>query len=368
MKRVISVAVAAFIAVAVGSVSGLTLATFTDSAANSGMSVGTKRVFPGVRTLAAYSIRDNSSASTNDRTNEFLQFNDSRSVTSGTWPHGAFDSARFLGFRMSQHLAGGLATSGVELNLASSYSGAPLTTLCYYVQTRLVSTGTVLTSHPTTCVAPSLGPLSTTVALPEVTSTDIANDVEVRIYAHTTLLPGGVAIVDQATVTGSTPYGAFTQPPYQYEDATAPSPAPSVTTPWSLALADASNYRSDGRWGVNFNAGRYIDFDVDSDVPAAAVITSATLTHSVREADGADVCWFVQTWTTVLVGQHGSELAPFCSSGASFGTQVISLPEINTPAEANALTMRVFAWIPSAGPTRDTLHDVLTVGINYHLD
>jgi hypothetical protein len=361
MKRLASVAVATFTAVAVGSVSGVTLATFTDSAANSGTSVQTKKVFPGVRTLAAYSIRDYSNGGAErDNSNEFLAADGIVDVT-GTWPT-AFSAIRYLSFQTSSHLAGGLATSGVDFNVRGATASG---TLCFYVETRLVSTGAVLASHGTAAAPLACTSSATladlTVPLPEVTSTDVANDLEMRIYAQSTT--GDTATVDVATVTGSTPYGTFTLPPAQYVDAAG---AVAVTAPWSLAVADGTVYRNDGRWDTAFSASRYIDFDVDSDVPASAVITSATLTHSVKDFNSNTVCWYVETWTTALLATHGSAASPYCNTGSAYGTEVISLPEVDTPAEANALTIRVFAYVTTAA--RDTVHDVLTVGINYHVD
>lgn len=361
MKRLVATAVAVSTAVAVGSFSGLTFATFTDSASNSGLTVQTKKVFPGVRTLAAHSIRDYSNGGAErDNSNEFLSADGITDVT-GTWPT-AFSTTRYLAFQTSTHLAGGLATSGVDFNTRGATTSG---TLCFYVETRLRSTGAVLASHgsdtaPLACTS-SAALADLTVPLPEVTSTDIANDLEMRIYARSTT--GDTATVDVATVTGSTPYGSFTLPPVQYVDAAGATP---VTTPWSLAAADGTAYRNDGRWESAFDSSRYIDFDVDSDIPATAVITSATLTHSARDFNSNTVCWYVETWTTVLVGAHGSAASPYCNTGSAYGTEVISLPEIDTPAEANALTVRVYAFVSTAA--RDTLHDVLTVGINYHVD
>jgi len=361
VKRLAVAAVAAFTAVSAGALSGVTFASFSGTAANSGMAVQTKKVFPGVRTLAAYSIRDHSNGgAARDNSSEFLAADGITDVT-GTWPT-AFSATRYLAFQTSTHLAGGLATSGVDFNIRGATASG---TLCFYVETRLLSTGAVLASHgsaatPLACTA-SATLADLTVPLPEVTSTDIANDLEMRIYARSTT--GDTSTVDVATVTGSTPYGTFTLPPALYVDAAGATP---VTTPWSLAQADGSAYRNDGRWDTAFDASRYIDFDVDSDVPATAVVTSATLTHSVKDFNSNTVCWYVETWTTVLLATHGSAASPYCNTGSAYGTEVISLPEIDTPAEANALTVRVFASVSTAA--RDTLHDVLTVGINYHVD
>lgn len=361
MKRLASVAVAAFTAVAVGSVSGVTLATFTDTAANSGLAVSTKRIFPGVRTQAAYSIRDFSNGGAeSDNSSEFLAA-DGNTVVTGAWPT-AFDTTRYLSWQLSSHLAGGLATSNMTFNLRGNTASG---ILCFYVESRLVSTGALLATHgtpaaPLTCIgAAALGDLS--VAVPEVTSTEIANDLELRLYASSTT--GATSTVDIATVTGSTPYGGFTLPPAVYVDA---ADGIALTTPWSQASPDGAAYRNDGRWEATFDATRYIDFDVDSDVPASATVTSVTLQHSVKDFNNKTVCWYVETWTSVRVGTHGSEATPFCNTGGAYGTEVISLPEIDTPAEANALTIRVFAR--ASGGARDTLHDLTTVGINYHLD
>ena len=99
-------------------------------------------------------------------------------------------------------------------------------------------------------------------AIPEVTSTDQVNGLVVRVYPWETGTKTKVINVDLATVSGSTPYAAFTAYEIQSVDDTSGTPA---TTPWSLATVDATAYTAASELAV----GRSGDDEVPQARPSS---------------------------------------------------------------------------------------------------
>jgi hypothetical protein len=62
-----------------------------------------------------------------------------------------------------------------------------------------------------------------------VSSTDAANDLRIRVYGYDSA--AAASTLDEATVTGSTPYTSFTLYPIRYTDAASGTP---VSVPWEL--------------------------------------------------------------------------------------------------------------------------------------
>ena len=63
---------------------------------------------------------------------------------------------------------------------------------------------------------------------------------------------------------------------------------------------------------------------------------------------------------------QGSALSPVsCNSTILYGTDVVSLPEVDSTAEANTLTLRLF--IRNSGGNRST-HRTATLGVDSSLD
>jgi hypothetical protein len=123
----------------------------------------------------------------------------------------SFSAGRYLELDLNAPLPGGLdVTNGtLVIKLASD---TPVSTACYYVEVRRQSNGAVLSSHgssgsPLECVAGTT--FSTlNVSLSAVNTTDIADDLRVRVYAADT---GSAAVrIDRLVVSGDTPYSAFT--------------------------------------------------------------------------------------------------------------------------------------------------------------
>jgi len=67
-----------------------------------------------------------------------------------------------------------------------------------------------------------------------------------------------------------------------------------------------------------------------------------------------------------LLATHGSSGSPVsCSTGTSYQTDTVSLPEINTAAKANAVRIRMIVWNSGGGQSE---HRYADLSLDYHLD
>ena len=127
-------------------------------------------------------------------------------------------------------------------------------------------------------------------------------------------------------------------------------------------------YLSSSDWPTTFDVTRYLSLTFPAYVPAGSTVTGATFRHSYRSATVGDTtCYFFEVYNgATLLATHGSAGAPVsCNGTSSYVTDTVSLPEINTVAEANTLTIRLYVW-NSGG--RSSLHQLATLGVNYSHD
>lgn len=192
-------------------------ATFTNSMPV-GAAVGAGRIFSGSRDTVAFSVTDASSGSATDGSNSYAFASDGRYYTSYAFGS-AFDAARYLELDLNAPLPAGLNVSSGQLSLRFS-GGSGGTATCVYVEIRRASTGGLVSSHgssgsPLGC---SSGTTFTgaSASLGGVTTTDIANDLRIRIYASDSA--AGALRLDSATISGSTPYASFTLYPILTRD------------------------------------------------------------------------------------------------------------------------------------------------------
>jgi hypothetical protein len=208
-------------------------ALFTDSG-SSGAILGTKAIFPGERVTPAFIVGDASAGGAPvDRSSQLGFSGDGLTLTSSAWSN-AFDGNRYLDFDLNASLPGGLAVSSASFDLSfSSASGGA--TACYYFEVRRISTGAVLGTYgssgsPIDCVAGTTLTLSTTSIAASVSSTNVLNDLRIRVLGKDSGSNG--VVVDRATVTGSTPYASYTLYPVRFWDA---ADTTASTVPWELA-------------------------------------------------------------------------------------------------------------------------------------
>lgn len=169
------------------------------------------RIFRGERTTSAFAVSDVSSGTPADRSSTTAFASDSRYFTTRSWSS-SFSSSRYMELDLSAPLPAGLSVSNASLALRFA-SNAGSGSVCVYVEARRASTGAVLSTHGTSgsplgCTS---GSTYSTVNVPlaaAVSSTDIANDLRIRIYARDSA--ADALRLDRAAVVGDTPYITFT--------------------------------------------------------------------------------------------------------------------------------------------------------------
>jgi hypothetical protein len=354
--------------VVIGTATGGTLATFSQTTADGPDAFGAKHIFPGNRSLPAMDVRDATGASEANKSDPFSFAADSLTSTSaGTMASG---SNMHFDFTMTSQLPAGLAVSSATFNYRLASSGGS-GNACFWFQ--VVSGGSVIGTHGSYAAAAGCSTGSTqtqfATSIPEVGSTTVANGVLIRVFAWET---GSKKVVtDLATVTGSTPYGTFTS----YENIVTDTSTGGTTTNWSQAAADAVTYTTTNSFPTAASTSKYLKLTFDPAVPTGAVIASVTITLVWRPSAtvaSPGLCYYVDVLQgTTLLASHGSSSSPFAcnTSGTVMATSSISLTEVNTPARANALVAKFYMWGPACGggcPKGVADQGQLTV--NYSLD
>jgi hypothetical protein len=373
LGAVLGSALAAFVVVSVS------LAGLSSLATGGPQTVVTKRIFPGPRSVPAQDFRDASSGTESNKS-DALSYADG--VLDATSTAIASGTNRYLEYTMNGAQPGGLSVSSpvFDYRLASA-GGAQAGNACFWFDVR--SGGSVIGTHGSYAAAAgcSAGTTQTSfsIAIPEVTSTDQANGLVVRVYPWETGGKTKVVNVDLATVGGSTPYGAFTAYEIQSVDDTSGTPA---TTPWMLATVDATTYTDTTNWPSAAPATtRYLKPTFEPFIPTGSVVTGATLTNvwraSAAVTNGGSLCYYLETFTgTTSLGTHGSAASPQActNSGTVFTTDTVSLPEVNTAAKANGLVIKLYYWIsPLCGGAGNpacvkSVTDRAQVTFSYYLD
>ncbi len=328
---------------------GIGVASF-NAGNSSGFSVASGRIFPGARTTAAWSVADAGDGSAADVTFP-AAVGESSYLTTGTWSS-SFSGTRYLDIELSAPLPGGIPVSSVSFSFdfADDVGGQ---TACIYVEVYRASNSALLGSHgssgsPLACVTgTTLTHTATT--LGEVTASDTANDLRVRVYAKES---GSTALrVDVAAVTGSA-YAAFTLYPTAVGDR---STGTLSTTTWGLAAAgDGAVLTTANAWATAFAGGRYVTFTFPDEAPTSATVTAASFTLAYRAGlNGSNSCWYAEVYdgASTLIGTHGSSGSPIScnSSDSAWQTDVVTLSELDTGPELNSLQVKVY--FKTSGPS-----------------
>jgi hypothetical protein len=320
---------------------GIAFASF-DFGSSSGFSVATDRIFPAARTTTAWSVTDASSGSSSDVTFSTAVGEGSYFATKN-WST-SFSATRYVDFTLSSPLPGGLTASGVVFNFDFAANAAS-DTACIYFEVYRASTATLIGTHgssgsPVQCVT-GTGLTHTATALPEVTTSDIANDLLVRVYGDHDA--SSKMRLDLASVTGSA-YAGFNLYPISVGDR---SNGTMSTTTWGLAASGDSATLSTGTWPSTFSASQYLTFTFPDEAPTSATVSAASFALSYRAGtNGSNSCWYFEVYdsTGTLLATHGSGGSPIScnSSNSTYQTDTVSLPEVNTGARLNSLKVRVY--------------------------
>jgi hypothetical protein len=336
---VVGAAAAAFVSISVA------LAAFQSTVTGGGSAAyTTKRIFPGVRSTSAWTVRDASGGGVEATKDDALSYADGTTTTSGSAWATTFSTTRYLEFDFNSALPNGLSVSSPQLNfrMASTSNAA---TWCFYVEVYRVSTANLIGTHGSagspTCNSGTTQ-TTTNISVPEVSTTTIANDLRVRVYIDDS--KSKQSATDMVTVTGSTPYSSFTAYEQVYRDR---SSGTVTTADWGPGSAgDGFNYATASGWLATFSTTRYVKFTFDPGVPAGAVITAATLDFYYRtSAVGDNACWYMETYKGAsLLAAHGSSGSTIScnNSNTTYSTDNVSLPEVSTVANANSLTVKAY--------------------------
>jgi hypothetical protein len=371
-----------------GAVLGSTLAAFAVASASlaglSSLTTGnpqtiiTKRIFPGPRSVAAQDVRDASSGAEANKS-DALSYADA--VVTPTSTAIASGTNRYLDFTMNSGRPGGLSVSSPLFNFRlASGGGAQAGNACFWFEVR--SGGSVIGTHGSYASATgcSTGTTQTTIStsIPEVTSTDQLNGLVVRVYPWETGGKTKVVNVDLATVTGSTPYNAFTGYETQWVDDTSGTP---TTALWFAAAVDGTSYTDATNWPAAPATTKYLKLTLDPSVPTGSVVTAVSLTNvwhaSAAVTNGGTLCYYLEVFNgTTSLATHGSAASPQActSSGTVFSTDTVALPEVSDATKANNLVIKLYYWVsPTCGgggnPTCvKSVTDGAQVTFNYYLD
>jgi hypothetical protein len=345
----------------------VTYSAFHGTTSNPTSSFSAKRVFPGTRTTASWTIRDAAGGGAETNADDPLAVSgDGLVKTNGTNWATTFSATKYLEFDYDGHLPAGIAASGATFNLRIVGATAA-DTICWYVATYVKSTGTLITDHGSgsaTCAANPASPA--TVSLSELTTTDHVNDLTVRVYVRDATA-ARKSNVDVATVTGTYLSTSFTQNEISYNDF---SSGASVRTAWTLwSDADSTSYTTAG-WGTAFAGTKYVRLVLGSlGIPTGATVTAATLTFAYHSATGSTISWYCDVLSGgSTIGTHGSSTTPISSTASTTTPQTdsVSLSEVNTVARANDVTVK--AYMKSSTNNKAALLDKVTLDVTWFLD
>jgi hypothetical protein len=332
------------------------------------MTVSSKRIFPGVRSTSAWTLRDASGGGVEANADDALSYADGTVKTTSNWSS-SFASNRYLEFDFNRARPGGVSVSSATFNFRMAANGAG-ETACFYVAVYRVSTGALLATYggsgsPVGCNSTIVQTTYTQSIAGAVTDSTILNDLRVRVYGNES---GGRPMkVDMATVTGSIVSTSVTAYEQIYRDQASGT---ATTANWAVATSgDGTDYLSAANWSSAFSTLRYLKLTFDPGVPTGSVITSASIDfyyHANTPANTA--CWYMETYNGLtLLGTHGSSGTPIsCNTGSTtFSTDNVVLSELTTVANANNLTIKVY--MKESG-NKKTQIDLARLNVNYYLD
>ena len=363
--RLVLAGIAAVVLLACGA--GGAIAAFTATTTNPGNTFTAAASFAATSTSTGYGLIDESSNGQPVDATWPVAFDDSILYTTSAWAN-AYNASRYVDFDMSSPLPSGgrfLSSASFRMKFAST-GGAGSGNACFYFELRRASTGALLGTYgssgsPVACSAGATQGVSTTDISAQVTNTTIANDLRIRALGVET---GSKAWkIESATVTGATTLGNFTLYPNTLADSADGTPASTV---WGPATAgDGATFQTQG-WPTGFNAGRLFTLTFPAEIPAGATITSASVMNAYKSLTAGDnACWYFEVYNgATLIGTHGSTTTPVsCNATNNFVTDTVSVPEIDTVAEANNAVVKVYMKISTN--KGKTLHDRLTLTVNY---
>jgi hypothetical protein len=364
LRRPVRWGVAVGAAVAMFVTTSAALAGFS-SLASSGATLSTKRIFAGVRSAWPSDVRDASGGGAETNSSDVLSFADGLTVTTKSWSS-AFAATRFDDFDFS----GGRPAAVPVTSATFNFTFAPSRSnddACFYVEVRRASTNALLGTHgssgsPSACSTGSTVAATVSVSS-EITSTDIANDLRIRVYANNST--NRPLKIDLATVSITTPWFTTTLFEKRWDDE---ANAAAAAVLWPFVATDGTAYTTVGNLATAFNAARYLKFTPNQAVPTGAAISSSQVQFAYKSATNGDTtCWYFEVYNgATLIGTHGSSGTPVsCNATTSYVTNTVAIPEVDTVAEANNLVLK--AYLRNSGSRKASI-ELVQVDVGYYLD
>lgn len=364
LRRPVRWGMAVGAAVAMFVTTSAALAAFSSLASN-GATLSTKRIFAGVRSAWPSDVRDASGGAAETNSSDVLSYADGLTVTTKSWSS-AFAATRFDDFDFS----GGSPAAVPVTSATFNFTFAPSRSnddACFYVEVRRASTNALLGTHgssgsPSACSTGSTVAATVSVSS-EVTNTDIANDLRIRVYANNST--NRPLKIDLASVSITTPWFTTTLFEKRWDDE---ANAAAAVVLWPFVATDGTAYTTVGNLATAFNAARYLKFTPNQAVPAGAAISSAQVLFAYKSATNGDTtCWYFEVYNgATLIGTHGSSGTPVsCNATTSYVTNTVSIPEVDTVAEANGLVLK--AYLRNSGSRKASI-ELVQVDLSYYLD
>jgi hypothetical protein len=365
LRRPVRWGVAAGAALAMFVTTSAALAAFTSLAADGGAALTTKRIFQGVRSAWPSDVRDASGGGAETNSSDTLSYADGVTVTTKSWSS-AFGGTRFDDFDFSGGQPAGVPVSSATFNFTFAPSRSN-DNACFYVEVRRASTNALLGTHgssgsPSACSTGSTVAATVSVSS-EVTNTDIANDLRIRVYANNST--NRPLKIDLASVSITTPWFTTTLFEKRWDDE---ANAAAAVVLWPFVATDGTAYTTVGNLATAFNAARYLKFTPNQAVPAGAAISGAQVQFAYKSATSGDTtCWYFEVYDgATLIGTHGSSGTPVsCNATTSYVTNTVSIPEVDTVAEANSLVLK--AYLRNSGSRKASI-ELVQVDLSYYLD
>jgi VCBS repeat len=134
-----------------------------------------------------------------------------------------------------------------------------------------------------------------------------------------------------------------------------------------ITVSDGAFTSSSG-WPTTFDSTHYLKLTFPAYVPAGSVVSGATFRHEYRSAIAGDTtCYYFEVYSgATLLATHGSAGTPVsCNATTSYASDAVALPEVDTVAEANNVSIKLF--VKNSGG-RASQHRIATLGITSSLD
>lgn len=365
MSRALPLAILVLLGTLVGAGGGATFGAFSSGTANPANDFTADRIYLGGRATTAWDVTDAANGTPVDASDP-VALDDGKYLTTKSWPV-SFSADNYIELDLASPLPDGLVASGAAFELAfADERNQGGDEVCFYFDVRRASTGTVIGTHggpgaPIACQNRQTV-LETSTPLPEVTSSEIGNDLRIRVYAAHSR--DSQMRLHRAAATFGYFGHTWALNEVRLDDR---ADGTSASSPWSLAFADGDELQTSS-WATSFAAGRYLELRFPPDhVPSGAYVNGGTLTHRYRpQAAGRTFCYWLEVYSgPELLAGHGSPGSPLaCSSSGSPSTETTDLPEIDAGADADNLAVRIYG---RSTPPGASLHDQVRLDVDYGL-